>query len=245
MNNKFIVVNDKVVVLDEYNNTKTVNFQNNISEILQEENTIERIENLNKDIEYDINRVNKKSSGSKIWCYSPLITNVIGLGAALVILDKIVAPEVINTIFGEMSDTTLATLSVGVFTTPLTMWLSINELLNRKKAENELNALKSMKMYVYDRLLNEQNNLETLKTTNNNNNNENSNYIDGAEVCVSYDKNFNEEFNKQANFYYHAGYSARKYKKYLKKGNLEEKLRRYYSDDEIKEVKEIMKKLDL
>lgn len=246
MNNKFIVVNDKVIVLDENTTSKTVNYQNNIYEIFLKENQIEELEIINKKLIIKIDKLMDVCKKSKIWCPTSLIAETIALGVTPLVLKQIFDGEYNITVplLGEMPMEFAVTLYTVIAFAPIFGAINISNLLDRKKSKNELNALKSMKMYVYDRLLNEQNNLETLKTTNNNNA-ENLNYIDGAEVYVSYDKNFNEEFNKQANFYYNAGYHARKYNKYLQKGKLEKKLHRHYSDDEIKEVKEIIKKLDL
>lgn len=247
MNNKFIVINDKVIVLDENANSKTVNYQNNIYEILLKENQIEELEIINKKTANKIDELKNVCKQSKIRCYSPLIAEAISLGVAPFFIEQIIDGDhnITFPILGEVPIQVVATLFTGICCTPLFGSLSLSALLDRRKDEKELNALKSAKIYLENKVLEERNNLEILKKANDNSNLENSNYVDSDEVSITYDKDFNVDFNNQTNFYYNVGRQAKKYKKYLQKGKLEEKLRRRYSDDEIKEVKEIIKKLGL
>lgn len=240
MNNKFIVVNDKAIVFDEYNKTKILDYSSNILKVLKQENKIELIKSQKEDIEQEINNLNRICSCSKIWCFWPIFTEAIALGVGSIFLNTLGNNEIRNTIFGEMSAENLSVLAAGTLFTPFITWVSLGELSIMKNNEKRLNALKATQVYIDDKIAEEKEELEKID----NGETKNSTYIDGTEVIVE-DDGFLNDFNKQIDFYYNVGFQARKYNKYLQKGKLEEKLHRHYSDDEIKEVKEIIKKLDL
>lgn len=246
MNNKFIIVNDKAIILDKNGNSRTANYQNNLYEILLKENQIEELEIINNETGNKIVELMKVRKQSKNDYYLPLIGGFIALGILPFIFKKLTYDNcnIIVPILGDMPLYSGLAVYIGISVTPVFGSLSLLNLFRRRKDGNELNALKSAKMYIEDKVLEEQNNLEILRKIDDDNH-ENLNYVDGDEIFITYNKDFNVDFNNQVNFYYNVGYNKKKYEKYLQKGKLEEKLRRHYSDDEIKEVKEIIKKLAL
>lgn len=244
MNNKFMIINDKAIVFDNQSNTRILDCTDNILEVLKQENNIETIEKLKKDVDEEIKSLNKICSRNKAWCFSPLIAEAIGLVASSIFLKILGVNEVKDTIFGPMDAGSLIILTVGTVSTPIIAGISFGELFDRKKDEKELNALKTMKIYVDDKLVEEKENLEELKK-HNKSVFKNSTYVDEELVIVEQDDDFYEEFNHQKNLYYDVGYQKKKYEKYLQKGNIDKKLSAYYTDDEINEVKEILKKLSI
>lgn len=240
MNNKFMVIKDKVIVFDEYSNTKTLDYCDNILEILKQENNIEIIERVKDDTEWTIERLNNKCSHNKAWCFSPLITEAIGLGAGYILLSIAGENEMRDTIFGQMSTSSLAVLSTGTVFTPFLTGFSLSWLSDRKKDEKKLNALKTMKIYVDDKLEKEKEKLNELKK-HNSSEHEDFSYTDGEEVIIEPDYDFYMNFDHQRKLYYNTVYNEKKYKKYLQKGNLENKLP-YYTDDDIEKVKKILKR---
>lgn len=244
MNNKFMIINDKAIVFDNQSNTRILDCTDNILEVLKQENNIETIEKLKKDVDEEIKSLNKICSRNKAWCFSPLIACTLALGIAYPVFNALGFDDVTNTIFGEMTKSSVAILSVGTPILSLAAGISLSSLSNRKKDEKELNALKTMKIYVDDKLIEEKENLEELKK-HNKSVFKNSTYVDEELVIVEQDDDFYEEFNHQKNLYYDVGYQKKKYEKYLQKGNIDKKLCAYYTDDEISEVKEILKKLSI
>lgn len=239
MNNKFMVIKDKVIVFDEYSNTKTLDYCDNILEILKQENNIEIIERVKDDTEWTIERLNNKCSHNKAWCFSPLITEVIGLGAGYILLSIAGENEMIDTIIGQMSTSSLVFLSAGIVFTPFFTGFSLSWLSDRKKDERRLNALKTMKIYVDDKLDIEKEKLKELKK-HNSSEHETSSYTDAEEVNIEPDYDFYMNFDHQGKLYYNTIYNEKKYKKYLQKGKLD-KLP-YYTDDDIEKVKKILKR---
>lgn len=240
MNNKFIVIKDKVIVFDEYSNTKTLNYYDNIQEILKQENNIEIIQKVKDDTEWAIESLNNKCSHSKVWCFNPLIVEAIGLGAGYILLRIALENEMIDTAFGQMSIESLTILYGGTVLTPFSTGFSLSLLSNRKKDERRLNALKTMKIYVDDKLEKEKEKLKELKKHNSSGHKDFS-YTDGEKVIIEPDYDFYMNFDHQRKLYYNTVYNEKKYKKYLQKGNLENKLP-YYTDDDIDKVKKILKR---
>lgn len=244
MNNKFMIINDKAIVFDNQSNTRILDCTDNILEVLKQENNIETIEKLKKDVDEEIKSLNKICSHNKAWCFSPLIAEAIGLVAGSIFIKILGVNEVKDTIFGPMDAGSLIILTFVTGFTPIMAGISFGELLDRKKDEKRLNALKTMKIYVDDKLVEEKENLEELKK-HNKSVFKNSTYVDEELVIVEQDDDFYKEFNHQKNLYYDVGYQKKKYEKYLQKGNIDKKLSAYYTDDEINEVKEILKKLSI
>lgn len=244
MNNKFMIINDKAIVFDNQSNTRILDCTDNILEVLKQENNIETIEKLKKDVDKEIKNLNNVCSRSKAWCFSSFISEALGLAVGSIFLKILGVNEVKDTIFGPMDAGSLVILTVVTDFTPIMAGISFRELLDRKKDEKRLNALKTMKIYVDDKLIEEKENLEELKK-HNKSVFKNSTYVDEEQVIVKQDDDFYENFNQQKNLYYDVGYQKKKYEKYLQKGNIDKKLSAYYTDDEISEVKEILKKLNL
>lgn len=165
MNNKFKIINDKAIVFDNQSNTRILDCTDNILEVLKQENNIETIEKLKKDIYEKIKWLDAKCSHSKAWCFSPLIACTLALGIAYPVFNASGLDDVTNTIFGEMTKSSVAILSLGTPILSLATVISLSSLSNRKKDKKELNALKTMKIYVDDKLIEEKENLEELKNT--------------------------------------------------------------------------------
>ncbi len=240
MINKFIVIKDKVIVFDEYSNTKTLDYIDNILEILKQENNIEIIEKVKDDTEWTIEKLNDECSHNKAGCFSPLIAEAVGLGAGYILLNIAGLNEIKDIIFGQMSISSFTVLSAGTFLTPFLTGFSLQNLSDRKKDERRLNALKTMKIFVDDKLDVEKEKLKELKK-HNSSYHKNSTFKDGEEVIIEPDYDFYMNFDHQRKLYYNTVYNEKKYKKYLQKGNLENKLP-YYTDDDIDKVKKILKR---
>ncbi len=76
MNNKFIIVNDKAIILDKNGNSRTANYQNNLYEILLKENQIEELEIINNETGNKIVELMKVRKQSKNDYYLPLIGGI-------------------------------------------------------------------------------------------------------------------------------------------------------------------------
>ncbi len=242
MNNKFIVINDKAVIVDENANITVINYQDNIQKLLQKENQLKEIEDLNLEVREKIAKLSNQNT-SLLDVFMPLIIDA-GVITIVPFLYNLCTnwqgAEITQSIFGDIRSDLAFTISNAIMFTPLCFWLSYRTLKQKSNDINKLNALKAMEIYIDNKLKEELIRLDELKKDNSCSNL----YTDSEEIVVERDDEFFDEFNKRSGLYYATGYKQLKYEKYAKKGILDKKLSKYYTDEEVKEVKGILKELN-
>lgn len=119
MNKEYIYLDGKVIVEDEKDNKKLVEYSDNLEEILIQENLIEEMENRIKELEKDLenNKENNKP-------YIPFLVPTVIL--TFILARTVMAPllgldVMVDTIFGTMNNSTLTIGVVAAFTLPVTI----------------------------------------------------------------------------------------------------------------------------
>ena len=224
MNLGYIYNNGDAVILDtKLKEISKVKYYDNLDEVLKKEDLVEIMEsNLNK-LKKSITILNKEKKVFKSCVFIPLLVCLLTPTISISFMSyigNIYIDQILNLI-----------LTIFFFPIGLALCLGFNAKVNyiRKNVNGKLNQIK----YLEAEINNIKKEIEELKkdlTNSKLSNKEIKSYkLDQKEMLKAY-KNWLE-------IIYDLGYNEKKYLKYYQKGNLENKLKNYYEDEEIQLVK--------
>ena len=223
MNKTYIYIDDLVEVKNEFNETKILNYSDNIEEILITENVIEQIE-----LE-QIKLLNEKNHNENI-SYKLLkkcIFTLLSIPIVLIVLPFITGIIKLNTL-----PITACLLAITISTS-----LSVF-LIYKYNKTNKINVGIDYGLnYLENNLNNEKQKLVQLKQ----NINKQDNIINTSVSKIVDDIEELKRLKETLLLYYDCGYHQDKYLKYLKQGELKDKLLKYYNEEQIKMAEECLK----
>lgn len=213
MNKDYTYLCGKVIVTDEMNKKRTIDYHDNIDQVLVTENAIEEIDNRLKEYKSRLNASIEHEAKPALICglvaASIVVPPLIVLGAYGL---KLINPKDIeNFMFA-------AKVSSGVNSSVFSIMgiIKYREYLNDKRHQN---GLKLSIDYLETRKKGE---TEKLKRLNNTTVNSKLVFKEGTKTVNDLD--IKQDIKKDCNFYYKLGYNGKKYLKLLKKGILESTL---------------------
>ena len=219
MNKEYIYNGGNVTVIDENGSARPVEYSNNLEEILIQENLIEEMEKRIKKLG-NVNVNNKR--------YIPNFVPAIFLAMVIakMVIPSIGLDEVINTVFGTMNLSTIATLGVGIWMLPLAIFLDTVVYYQEKQKRKENRAKSAEYEYLQKELKIQKDKLDEL-----NKNKTIINREDGFRVEKVNDSDALNELKGCLTLYSDLGYNTEKYYKLLKKGKLDKALvKKGYAD---------------
>lgn len=237
MNKEYAYIDGKVIIRDEFNNSRLLEYQNNLEEVLIQENVVETIENKINELEKQLKK------------YENLPKRFIPYTLITTILEAIFAPKILFAIFKKyggvdlykemfVSTSSISTATIiNYFVLAICFLLgtifTIIEYSSYKENKKEFKGITSELSYLRKSLILEKNNLEKLKS-------EARTVILNQEFKVNkIDDSYElDNLNDHINLHYHLGYDEKRYLKWIKKGILEKKLENDYTEYGIEMVKE-------
>lgn len=231
MNKNYICNNGNVAVIDENGNSRSVEYTDNLEEMLIQENLIEEMEKRIKKLG-NVSESNKR--------YIPNFVPAVFL--AMIISKTMIFPsmgvdEVINTIFGVINLSTAATVGTGICTLPLAILMDTIVYYQEKQKRKEKSATVAEYEYLEKEIEIQKQKLEELKQDKTKPN-------DTTEFKVEKvnDLDVLNQLRSSLVLYKNLGYSLEKYYKLYEKGKLEEHLKKEgYTEVECSCVKEYIK----
>ena len=237
MNKEYIYIAGKVIVTDENGTQNSVEYYDNLDEVLIQENLIETMEDKISKLEKESKDYKKYNKKHYIPIVLPLsiLTTTIGIPAIAYLLgDTDVYVSSINTIFGPINRAVLYTLS----TSTLLPFISLEELRmyrDHKNSIKEEKGINSELEFLKQQIIIEKQKLSELKkekTKNRDDKEFKSVEVDDLEKLKA--------LKSYLNLYYDLGYNGEKYYKYYLQGKLDNKLCKYYNDIGIELAKEYL-----
>ena len=228
MNKNYICNNGNVAVIDENGNSRSVEYTDNLEEILIQENLIEDIENRIKNLG-NVNKNNKY--------YIPNFVPAVFL--AMIISKTMIFPsmgvdEVINTIFGVINLSTAATVGAGICTLPLAILMDTIVYYQEKQKRKEKSATVAEYEYLEKEIEIQKQKLEELKKDKTK-----PNETPEFKVKKVNDLDALNQLKNSLVLYSNLGYDLQRYYKLYEKGKLEKCLKNEgYTELECESAKE-------
>ena len=245
MNKEYTYQDGKVRVIDESGKESSpIPYSENLNQILVQENTIEIIENKIAEISEEKREVTKDKKSALIEVFIPYTSVSAGL-SIIPLLTKYcivgggkisagVANETILKLFGDISINQLLFLILGPIFAIYGGIFTLNFIARYKKIKRKEKGLEKQLDYLQKQTILEKNRLEQLKDTNEEIWETNTNY----RIVKIDDSKTLEEIKNKLKLYYDLGYRIKRYSKLLERGKLEQKLRKYYSNEEVKIIRD-------
>lgn len=235
MNKEYTYINGNVIVRDENGNQKLVESYNNLEEVLIQENIIEETENKIKYLELMENKFNKLPK--KFFPYAFLIAIITSFLASLyVIYLRNIANlnTKIVTIFDLMiKEKDVAIILVNLICIVGGLGISIFEYFEHKQIRKKIKGIDTELIYLKEILKQQKEDLRVIK-----NKEIISNQKEEFITKKIDDKYEINNLKAWMDFYYNLGYDEKKLLKYIRKGILDEKLKKDYTPVGIELVKE-------
>lgn len=231
MNKEYIYKDGKALVIDENDNQRTLDYCDNLDDVLVQENLIETMEKEIKNLETEISEIKKESKFSKclnilwpflIFTFGPLITmitlcNLFGINQVLTL------PLLGTLDFG----TAVGILGSTAFSIPGSL-MSLANYFKEKRFERDEKGKETQLEYLKKLLIEQKEDLEELKL-------DKSNTKTSKDFSVSRvdDIEALKKLKNYLSFYYNLGCNEEKYFKYYQKGKLDNHLARFMNEDGI------------
>lgn len=219
MNKEYVYKDGKALIIDENDNQKTIDYYNNLDEVLVQENLIETMEEEIKKLEKETSQYQKESKLSRfLWVWSPFLMFTFGSLIAFPVISHLFGVnDLVNTsLFGTInSGILLGLISAPIFAIPGSL-LTLSLHLKKKGLEQEQKGKVTQLEYLKRDLVEEKERLEELKsdkTTSKTTENFYASKVDNKEELKKL-RNF-------LSFYYDLGYNEEKYFKYYQQGKLD------------------------
>lgn len=220
MNREYFYSNGTVLVVDENNEEKIVEYYDNLDDVLVKENVIETIENEISKLEREIPKYPKKSKIEKV---KDFITTT-----SLFILLPLIAVFGISRILNINTVITTSLFGTMKLSTFISMWgISASAILGgivslilyteQKEEERVRNGKETQLKYLKQALNKQKEALKSLSENKTNTQQQKEFYI--SKVNAKEDL---KKLKKELELYYNLGYNEENYLKYYKKGNLNE-----------------------
>lgn len=228
MNKEYVYKDGKATIIDENNNQKTVDYYDNLDEVLVKENLIEKMEKDITVLEEKVSRYESKPF-NRLICWAPFLSmTLLPLILGPIISNFFGLNESVNTIIGMVSKGTLNGVIVSslLFLPSLayTSVLLIGEREKQKEQKGNEMQLKHLKKS----LVLAKEHLEKLKLDKTN-----TNEIEDSFVSKVGSNKELRKLNRESLFYYKLGYNEEKYFKYYQQGTLENHLSKFDNYREI------------
>ncbi len=228
MNKEYVYKDGKALVIDENNNQKTVDYCDNLDEVLVTENLIETMEQEIATLAEEISKYKKGSKFSRfLWVWHPFLIFTFG---ALIMFPAMSnffgVNDLVNTsLFGTInSGTFLGLISAPIFAIPgslMTLVLHLKE----KELEQKQKGKETQLEYLKRNSVEEKENLEELKSNKTNSKEKEEFYVSKVD-----NKEALKELRNFLSFYYNLGYNEEKYFRYYQKGKLDRHLSKITND---------------
>ena len=239
MNKLYVYKDGLALILDDNNNQRTINYYDNLDEVLVNEDLIETMENEIKNLENEISQFKDKPKKSKlfkillpflIFTFLPLIaTPIFG---RLYGINNVVD----TTLFGPMNLSDLLAISASSLLTIPGALFSKMEYSSQKDREKTKNGKKVQLESLKKELDEQKEYLNELKK-----NKTNSNEKDDIHVKMIDSSNQLENLNNFSSLCFDLGYNEDKYFKYYQDGNLDKCLKNRTNDTGIEYANEYFK----
>lgn len=228
MNKEYIYKDGKALVIDENDNQRTVDYCDNLDDVLVQENLIETMEKEIKNLEKEISGFKKESKFSKylniLW---PFLIFTLG---PLAIMPEICNLAGVNQV---LNLPLLGTLDFGIavgilgstaFSIPGTL-MSLANYFKEKRFERDEKGKETQLEYLKKLLVEQKEDLEELKL-------DKSNTKTSKDFSVSRvdDIEALKKLKNYLSFYYNLGCNEEKYFKYYQKGKLDNHLARFMNE---------------
>lgn len=228
MNKEYIYKDGKALVIDDNNNQKTVDYYDNLDEVLVQEDLIEAMEEEIKKLEKETSQYKKDSKLSRfLWVWNPFLIFTFGPLIMFPLLSNFFGiNDLVNTsLFGTInSGTYLGLISAPLFAIPgslMTMAIHFKE----KGLEQKQKGKETQLEYLKRNLVEQKENLEELKSDKTN-----SKEVEGFYVSKVDNIEALKKLRNFLSFYYDLGYNEEKYFRYYQKGKLDNYLGKFVND---------------
>lgn len=231
MNKEYIYKDGKALVIDENDNQRTVDYCDNLDDVLVQENLIETMEKEIKNLEKEISEIKKESKFSKylnilwpflIFTFGPMI--VMPTICNLADVNQVLTLPLLGTLdFG----TAVGILGATAFSIPGSL-MSLANYSKEKRFERDEKGKETQLEYLKKLLVEQKEDLEELKldkSASETSKDFSVSRVDDIEVL--------KKLKNYLSFYYNLGYNEKKYFKYYQKGKLDNYLERFTNEDGI------------
>lgn len=232
MNNEYVYKDGKALIIDENDNQKTVDYYDNLDDVLVQEDVIEQLENEIKQLEDELSSYKKPSKFSRwLWILMPfLIFTFVPL-----IFSQIMGPIFLKNMiieavfFGSIKTMDLIGIIMSATFSPFGAFYSLMLYKREKEIDKEQNGKKIQLEYSKKELVQLKEEVEQLKLDKTNSKKTEEFYVSKVDS--------KEELKKLRNylvFCYNLGYNEQKYFKYYQQGKLDRYLEKTKTDAGIK-----------
>lgn len=228
MNKEYIYKDGKALIIDENDNQKTVEYYDNLGEVLVQEDLIEAMEEEIKKLEKETRQNKKESKLSRfLWVWNPFLIFTFGPLIMFPVISKFFGVDGLKntSLFGTInSGTFLGLISAPLFAIPgslLTTALHFKE----KGLEQERRGKEIQLEYLKRNLVEQKEHLEELKSDKTNNKEQEEFYVSKVDNIEALKK-----LRNFLSFYYDLGYNEEKYFRYYQKGKLDSYLGKFVND---------------
>jgi len=227
MNKEYIYSNGKAIVVDENHNMTMVNYYDNLCDVLIQENIIEQMAKSKIRLEQELKELRDYKPNSKL---KILLNNIITIGISIFLTNELL--NIISLLNEEIASLILlpyvASIFIGISPVLFTLKDSVSKYRENKEVLREFRG-KEVELEILTKDIEDaKEDLENLK--NNKTYVENEYLINGSRVN---DLKSLKRLRDCLTFYNDLGYFEDKYLKYYRRGNLEKKLKKEYSDEEV------------
>lgn len=228
MNKEYIYKDGKALIIDENDNQKTVNYYDNLDEVLVQEDLIESMEEEIKKLEKETSQYKKESKFSrKFWVWYPFLLFTFAPLIMIPLLSNFFGVNgMINTsLFGTISrGTFLGLIATPLFAIPGSL-LTLAIYSKEKGLEQEQKGKETQLEYLKRNLVEQKENLEELKSDKTS-----SKEVEGFYVSKVDNIEALKKLRNFLSFYYDLGYNEEKYFRYYQKGKLDSYLGKFVND---------------
>lgn len=228
LNNEYVYKDGKALIIDENDNQKTVDYYDNLDEVLIQEDLIEKMEEEIKKLEKENSNYKKGSKFSrKFWVWYPFLLFTFAPLIMFPLLSKffVVKGMIDTSLFGTISrGTLLGLIGTPLFAIPGSL-LTLATYLNEKKLEKEQKGKEMQLEYLKINLVKQKETLEELKADKTNSKEKEDFYISKVDNIETLKK-----LRNFLSFYYNLGYNEEKYFRYYQKGKLDSYLGKFVND---------------
>lgn len=235
MNKEFVIIGDKVVVVDDGKLQGPIEYQDNVKEVLEQENRIDEIKKQLDELELLINDYSKDKKKNRIDSYFCIITILVTF-----FLCHLTGSFINNVAMSVGRDLTivLPIFEVLGFTmSAIPILISIHFGSLDKKSERLYKGRKSEYECLSQKLQKEEEKLKILdKVKTKERISENQNNV----VEIEEDEVFLEKLKNKKDLYYELGVKIDRYQKLLQKGKLREELSKIHNEEDAIFIEEIV-----
>lgn len=239
MNKEYSYYDGIVIVKDDKDNQKPVEYTDKLDDILVQENLIETIENDIKDLEYEKRQYKYIKSKAFIPPFSIVCILFIMVAPSFIYYyfgDTSIYIREVNTIFGTIKSSSFYQLVLTLGVLPLFSLIDAFIIWNHKHFLKRGKGIDQGLEFSRKQLEKEKEKLNELIQKQ-----EKVKREENFAVEKINDAEKLREFKNMLYLYYNIGKNYKKYSKYYKQGILEEKLKKKYTSEEIEFSKEILK----